>query len=68
MAKSKKTEVKVAPPVDVKREASKRSNAEIAREVIAGKYGTENLERTIYRLGYNAKAVMLLVKSYGNNK
>ena len=68
MAKSKKTEVKVVLTVDVKREASKRSNAEIAREVIAGKYGTENLERTIYRLGYNAKTIMLLVNSYGNDK
>lgn len=68
MSKSKKAASETIQNINVKREASKRSNAEIAREVMAGKYGTENLERTIYRLGYNAKAVMLLVNSYGNNK
>lgn len=62
MARSKKK----TPVVKYKRESTKRSNADVARDVIAGKYGTENLERTIYQLGYNAKAVMVLVKAYGN--
>lgn len=64
MARSKKK----ITPVKYKRESTKRSNAEVAKDVIAGKYGTENIERTIYQLGYNAKAVMVLVKAYGNIK
>lgn len=64
MARSKKK----INTVKYKRESTKRSNAEVAKDVLAGKYGTENLERTIYQLGYNAKAVMVLVKAYGNIK
>lgn len=64
MARSKKK----INTVKYKRESTKRSNAEVAKDVLAGKYGTENLERTIYQLGYNAKAVMILVKAYGNIK
>lgn len=54
-------------PRKIVRESRKRSNAIIAREVIAGKYG-DDWQYAVRKMGYSTLAVGILIDAYRREK
>lgn len=59
----KKNETKVTAQKTYKKDYTKRSNTEIARRVIEGEFG-EDWQYAVRKMGYNVKAVGVLVYGY----